>query len=107
MSDFNLFHCVLSSKLPWQSIGRSNIYRGLHNLIMLITKRKKKTILRIESTVDIHKKTTYISIYVYESLCIVGILLNQWYHPKIILLFAVKHNKTNDKVQIDMIQMVA
>ena len=33
--------CVLSSPLPSRSVGRSNFYRGLHNLIMLIQKDKK------------------------------------------------------------------
>ena len=44
---FYLFRCVLSTLLTWQSIGRSNFDRGLHNLVMLTQKQhthKKITI---------------------------------------------------------------
>ena len=42
---FNLFFCILSSLLPWRSIGICNIDRGLHNFIMLIKKQRKNKIL--------------------------------------------------------------
>ena len=35
---FHVFRCVLSSLLPLRSFGRSNIDKGLHNLITLIQK---------------------------------------------------------------------
>ena len=36
-----LFRHVLSSVIPWRSIGRSNFNSGLHNLMMLNQKRQK------------------------------------------------------------------
>ena len=48
------------SLLPWRNVGRSNFYRGLQKLNNVDSNNDiqilKITILKIESTVDIHRK---------------------------------------------------
>ena len=61
----NLSHCILSSLLPWRSIGRSNFDRGLHNLILFIKQD-------IENGINYgHSKTAmYIYIHAYIIVCV-------------------------------------
>ena len=64
---FYLLCCVLSSRLPLRSVGRSNFEKGLHNLITLIKKRRKLIIKMkllyyiMESTVDSYEKRNTIN----------------------------------------------
>ena len=66
---FYLFRCVLSSLLPFRSVGRSNFDNGFHNLITLIEKRHRIIIkvkllyYKMQSTVDSYEKRHYIYIY--------------------------------------------
>ena len=57
---------VLSSLLPLRSVGRSNFYKYLHNLVMLIQKRHKSYINVI--TIYIYNVYFYYSFYA-MSLC--------------------------------------
>ena len=62
---FHVFRCVLSSLLHLRSVGRSNVDKGLHNLITLIKKRRQIMILLyyiLESTVDSYEH--YINTYI-------------------------------------------
>ena len=69
MSDFLFVRCVLSYLLPLRSVGRSNLDKGLHNLVTLIQKRhkiiKKMKFLYyiMESSVDSFEKRNTIYIY--------------------------------------------
>ena len=64
-----MFHYVLSSLLPWQSVGRSNFDKGLHSLITLIEKRHK-IIIKVELLYIYINIYVYIYMHVYIYVCI-------------------------------------
>ena len=65
------------SLLPWWSLGRSNFDWGLQKLNNVDPNNDiqiwKITILKLESTVDIHRKILYIYIYIYDTAVLINI----------------------------------
>ena len=53
---FYLFRCVLSSLLPLRIVGRSNFYKGLHNLITLIKKRHNNNNYKYDVAIFIYSQ---------------------------------------------------